>query len=160
MVSQNIILEIYNKQGFHAIEPFISKLPPKILAQIVRQIPESEPYLRVNEQNTKAVKKANDYGGGGQFSWAPNLMSTAIQNQNSKSNIKDKSPNQNKQKKKVVFKDQDNQKNPEQKPTPKCQFCGLTDAMFLDSEKMDLHYLNFCLMLTNCAGCGQIIEIS
>ena len=42
----------------------------------------------------------------------------------------------------------------------KCQFCGISSPEFLSAEKMDLHYVLQCTMLTNCAGCTQIIEVS
>ena len=41
-----------------------------------------------------------------------------------------------------------------------CQFCGVQSTEFADGEKLDLHYVLQCLMLTNCAGCTQIIEVS
>ena len=41
-----------------------------------------------------------------------------------------------------------------------CQFCGVQSVEFADGEKLDLHYVLQCLMLTNCAGCTQIIEVS
>lgn len=43
---------------------------------------------------------------------------------------------------------------------PPCQFCGTREEAFHDSEKLDLHYVISCLMLTNCNACGQIIEVS
>ena len=46
------------------------------------------------------------------------------------------------------------------KPPPPCQFCGIRDEEFRDSEKLDLHYVLNCLMLTNCNACAQIIEVS
>ncbi len=42
----------------------------------------------------------------------------------------------------------------------KCQFCGLINEEFAEGDKLDVHYLTSCLMLTNCNGCGQIVEIS
>ena len=41
-----------------------------------------------------------------------------------------------------------------------CQFCGISSPEFINADKMDLHYVLQCLMLTNCAGCTQIIEVS
>ena len=34
----------------------------------------------------------------------------------------------------------------------------MKDQEFSDSEKLDLHFLNNCPMLTSCPGCGQIVE--
>ena len=41
-----------------------------------------------------------------------------------------------------------------------CQFCGISQPEFTDADKMDLHYVLQCQMLTNCVGCTQIIEVS
>ena len=41
-----------------------------------------------------------------------------------------------------------------------CQFCGISSPDFSSAEKMDLHYVLSCQMLTNCAACTQIIEVS
>lgn len=41
-----------------------------------------------------------------------------------------------------------------------CQFCGITSPEFASAEKMDLHYVLQCQMLTNCTACTQIIEVS
>ena len=41
-----------------------------------------------------------------------------------------------------------------------CQFCGISHPEFVNPDKMDLHYVLHCMMLTNCAGCTQIIEVS
>eukprot|EP00898_Chlorokybus_atmophyticus_P007173 jgi/Chlat1/7457/Chrsp6S07499 len=41
-----------------------------------------------------------------------------------------------------------------------CQFCGRTDASFLEGDHMDLHFYHDCPMLCSCAECGQIIEIA
>jgi hypothetical protein len=43
---------------------------------------------------------------------------------------------------------------------PACQFCNDQQAEFKDSEKLDLHYVINCLMLSNCNACGQIIEVA
>ena len=42
---------------------------------------------------------------------------------------------------------------------PACQFCSEQQEEFRDSEKLDLHYVLNCLMLTKCDACGQIIEV-
>lgn len=39
-----------------------------------------------------------------------------------------------------------------------CQFCGQQDENFTD-EKLDLHYWQDCVMLTNCQQCEQVIEV-
>ena len=54
-----------------------------------------------------------------------------------------------------MFKDQQKEKDKDKKQAvaAKCQFCGLVDKEFGDGEKLDNHYLNSCLMLTNCPGC-------
>lgn len=39
-----------------------------------------------------------------------------------------------------------------------CQFCGLQDENFSE-EKLDLHYWQDCVMLTNCQQCEQVIEV-
>jgi hypothetical protein len=49
---------------------------------------------------------------------------------------------------------------PATKPPPTCQFCSVREPGFKDPEQLDLHYLSYCLMLTNCLACGQIIEVS
>ena len=41
-----------------------------------------------------------------------------------------------------------------------CQFCDVSSIEFNDGEKMDLHYVLQCEMLTNCSACTQIIEVS
>ena len=40
---------------------------------LVKVIPEAEPYLRLNEDKMNAANRTNLYGGGGQFGWAPNV---------------------------------------------------------------------------------------
>lgn len=67
---------LYSKYGFERIKDLIAKLPAKILAQYVKRIPESEPYLRSYDDRIKAANKTNAYGGGGSFGWAPNLNAT------------------------------------------------------------------------------------
>jgi hypothetical protein len=46
-----------------------------------------------------------------------------------------------------------------EKPIP-CQFCGEESIDFNNNEKIDLHYVLHCSMLTNCVACTQIIEVS
>ena len=41
-----------------------------------------------------------------------------------------------------------------------CQFCGITSPDFIHADKMDLHYVLQCTLLTNCSACTQIIEVS
>lgn len=44
-----ILMEIYQTEGFEAIESFIKKVNPKVLAGvIVKNIPEAEPYLKLS----------------------------------------------------------------------------------------------------------------
>lgn len=69
-------MAFYTKYGFTSIQELISKLPPKVLLQFVKKIPEAETYLKSNEDRIKAANKTNAYGGGGSFGWAPNLNST------------------------------------------------------------------------------------
>jgi hypothetical protein len=45
----NIITTLYEKYGFDVIEPFIARLSSKVLLTLVKKIPESEPYIRINE---------------------------------------------------------------------------------------------------------------
>eukprot|EP00347_Sterkiella_histriomuscorum_P005376 403356849 len=174
-LSKKVILEIYQKYGFNQIEDFIAKLESKVLLNLIKYIPEAEPYLRMNEDRMKAANKTNSYGGGGQFGWAPNLQSTAQKQSNAKSqpkrsNIGKGSVSPDRQKKNVKFSEldsknkktkggKDQKKQEVSKVIPKCQFCGLIDKQFADGDFLDNHYLNSCLMLTNCAGCTQIIEI-
>jgi hypothetical protein len=73
-ISQKIILEIYQKQGFDKVKDFIAKLPLKILQNFVKIMPEAEPYLKLSQDQIKAAHKTNAYGGGGKFGWAPNLL--------------------------------------------------------------------------------------
>ncbi|CDW78329.1 UNKNOWN [Stylonychia lemnae] len=166
-ISLKIVQEIYQKQGFDKIQDFISRLSNKVLINLVKLIPEAEPYLRMNDDRMRAANNTNSYGGGGSFGWAPNLQSTAQKPQTShkqppkKSNINKKDQSPEKQKKKVMFKDhKEKEKVKKSAVQAKCQFCGLVDKEFGDDEKLDAHYLNSCLMLTNCPGCTQIIEIS
>ena len=70
-------MEIYQKHGFDKMrDGFIAKLPLKVLQQLVKAIPESEPYLKLSQDQIRAAHKTNLYGGGGQFGWAPNLLAT------------------------------------------------------------------------------------
>ena len=48
-ISQRIVLEIYQKQGFEKVKDFISKQPVKILQSLVKVMPEVEPYLKLNQ---------------------------------------------------------------------------------------------------------------
>ena len=44
----------------------------------------------------------------------------------------------------------------------RCEFCLTANPDFVqeDSDALDLHYINQCLMLTTCKGCAKIVEIS
>lgn len=75
-ISQRIVLEIYQRQGFEKVKDFVAKLPVKILQSLLKVMPEVEPYLKMNQDQIRAANKTNAYGGGGQFGWAPNLLST------------------------------------------------------------------------------------
>jgi len=115
-VSLRVIVSIYEKKGFDKIKDFISKLSNKVLMSLVKLIPESEPYIQMNEDRIKAANRTNLYGGGGSFGWAPNLQSTAQKQAKlpaKKSNIS-KSPDWGGEepKKKVQFKEE--QKEPKQ----------------------------------------------
>jgi hypothetical protein len=72
-LSSRIVLEIYQKQGFEKIKDLIGKLSVKTLQGLVKFIPEAEPYLKMNQEQLRAVNKTKDYGGGGQFGRVPNL---------------------------------------------------------------------------------------
>jgi hypothetical protein len=41
-----------------------------------------------------------------------------------------------------------------------CQFCGIKDKEFAIGENLDLHYVNECMLLTQCPGCTQVIEVA
>jgi centrosomal protein CEP104 len=41
-----------------------------------------------------------------------------------------------------------------------CDFCSRNDRNFMYSQKYDMHLYRECPMLTNCRGCGMVIEIS
>ncbi|KAF4692936.1 hypothetical protein FOZ60_012167 [Perkinsus olseni] len=47
-------------------------------------------------------------------------------------------------------------------PTPVvCQFCGYSDPEFANqSDLLDLHYWRDCPSLTQCYGCGQVVELA
>ena len=47
-LSQKILLEMYQKQGFEKVKDFVAKLPVKILQSIVKFMPEAEPYIKIN----------------------------------------------------------------------------------------------------------------
>jgi len=51
-------------------------------------------------------------------------------------------------------------KSPVKLKSGECQFCGITSPDFTNTEKLDLHYVLNCSMLTNCVACTQIIEVS
>lgn len=72
-VATRIIVDLYEKQGFEKIKDFVSKLSNKVLLNLMKLIPEVEPYVRMNEDRIKAANRTNLYGGGGSFGWAPNL---------------------------------------------------------------------------------------
>lgn len=76
-VSQKVIFEIYQKQGFDKIKDWVAKMPVKVLTSLVKVIPEVEPYIKLNQDQIKAANKTNAYGGGAKFSWAPNLLATS-----------------------------------------------------------------------------------
>jgi len=100
-----------------------------------------------NQQRLKNAAQNRDqaqYGGGDSMSWAPNLASDGAGA--SAGNVGTPSP----PKKQRV----------QQPKLPACQFCGVREEEFRHSEKLDLHYVVSCLMLTNCNACGQIIEVS
>ena len=50
-------------------------------------------------------------------------------------------------------------KSPVKLKSGECQFCGITSPDFTNTEKLDLHYVLNCSMLTNCVACTQIIEV-
>jgi len=44
-------------------------------------------------------------------------------------------------------------KSPVKLKSGECQFCGITSPDFTNTEKLDLHYVLNCSMLTNCVAC-------
>ncbi|KAF4716847.1 hypothetical protein FOZ63_012109 [Perkinsus olseni] len=54
------------------------------------------------------------------------------------------------------------EQQPAAAPTPVvCQFCGYSDPEFANqSDLLDLHYWRDCPSLTQCYGCGQVVELA
>jgi hypothetical protein len=44
-------------------------------------------------------------------------------------------------------------KSPVKLKSGECQFCGINSPDFANTEKLDLHYVLNCSMLTNCVAC-------
>jgi hypothetical protein len=47
-VTQRIILEIYQRQGFEKVKEFVAKMPLKVLQGLVKAMPEVEPFMKLN----------------------------------------------------------------------------------------------------------------
>lgn len=76
-ISIKIIMEIYQRMGFDKVRDFIARLPLKILqSTFVKVMPESEPYLKMTQDQIRAANKTNAYGGGGKIGWSPNINTT------------------------------------------------------------------------------------
>jgi late competence protein required for DNA uptake (superfamily II DNA/RNA helicase) len=41
-----------------------------------------------------------------------------------------------------------------------CKFCGVEKKEFTKTTALDMHYVEDCVMLTQCPGCPQVVEIS
>ncbi|CAK92457.1 unnamed protein product (macronuclear) [Paramecium tetraurelia] len=67
------------------------------------------------------------------------------------------------QEKKPQPKKKQQQNNPDQvfqQITQACEFCGIENKEFIQSQKLDMHLWKECVMLTTCLSCAQVVEVS
>lgn len=50
-------------------------------------------------------------------------------------------------------------KEPEPAKSPRCPFCGRTDAAFKNEDNLDIHWWKDCPMLVSCPLCSQVVDI-
>ena len=169
--SQRVLNVLYERFGIEGVSSMLKQLHPQVLQQLKTYIPETEQIIKESQGKAQSAQVYNTTGAQG---WLPSLKSQKTQQSIGQRKLygtksKAKLATESEKKGEVELKNDDiahlvtgqtSDLEDQKQQLVECQFCGVQSVEFADGEKLDLHYVLQCLMLTNCAGCTQIIEVS